>query len=222
MSVSSRRNRYIVISTVVLTSCALIALFIFTSEESIVWCGAFSQVEYQLVFKDERGRPVVGIELAAEDEKGNLSFRYPVSDFTRVNALTSDADGVLMFHHVCNGIEFGGKYTYKRGYMPASYGKCSPPVFRVRCLFGAKEVYAFEFSALDSDFLKSTGAYPDSKAGPEVERLCYEPPEYPMTALDEGIEPKLQKYRFPVYRRLIVLKGVAHPEKGDKEQKKGS
>lgn len=75
----------------------------------MVWDGAFRSAEYRLHMTDARGAAVPNVELTVRDAAEKVSYGFPVSDFSRSVTLRSDATGTLVFHHVSDGLEFGGK-----------------------------------------------------------------------------------------------------------------
>src|SRR5947209_7581354 len=90
-----------------------------------IWEGSFAQAEYQVEFRDQTNRPLQGIILRVEDQRGILSYCYPVSDFNASRDLISNKDGVLTFHHVGRGVEFSGNCYFLFFIIPI--GKFTPP-----------------------------------------------------------------------------------------------
>ena len=110
------------------------------------WDGHFPPREYQIVFRDASGHPLQGVRLQVEDEQGNQCLGYPVTDFVAGNAPTSDADGVITFHHVWLGLEFGGRDAYLFWLFPV--GDHKPPSFVCRFFWGDQEVWRVPFRDL--------------------------------------------------------------------------
>jgi len=113
------------------------------------WDGSFAQAEYQIAFQDADGHPLPGVELRVEDEKGNQCFGYPVTDYVHSKALRSDKHGVITFHHVSLGLEFGGRCT--RLYWLFPIGNCESPRYVCRFLSGNQEVMHTRFDNLSKE-----------------------------------------------------------------------
>ena len=86
----------------------LVALLV-VGTPMMVWDGGFGQVEYRVKFVRADGSPTPGVQLRVENEQGTNFFHYPVTDYVDGRVPVSEGDGVLTFHHVSNGPEFGGR-----------------------------------------------------------------------------------------------------------------
>jgi hypothetical protein len=74
----------------------------------ISWDGGYVSAEYQIVFSDRDGNPLPGVTLRVHEESFCPRFDHPVTDFRVLRTPRSDENGLLTFHHVSRGIEFGG------------------------------------------------------------------------------------------------------------------
>ena len=74
--------------------------------------GYYCQAEYQIKFVTPDGRPIDGVQLEVVDKSGNISYGYPVTDYCEGGIPTSDADGVITFHHVQYTMEWGGIFFF--------------------------------------------------------------------------------------------------------------
>jgi hypothetical protein len=133
---------------VVLGVLALVLLFaLLPLLSGAVWDGGFPQAEFRLRFVDGKGRPISGVVLRVEDESGRLFYHYPVSDYGPGHAPTSDADGVLTFHHATTGsLEYGGRCWSPFGLLEV--GDCHGPVYVCRFLKGGREVHRCRYDEL--------------------------------------------------------------------------
>ena len=113
-----------------------------------VWDGSFGQAEFQLVFQDQDGNPIQGVELCVVDRKGQNYFHFPVDDYVPGKIPTSDRDGLMLFHHVSRGIEFSGRTYYVLFAIPIT--EPSLPTYDCRFLYKGQEVYRIAFGELDS------------------------------------------------------------------------
>jgi hypothetical protein len=116
-----------------------------SSTSKIIWDGGFPQSEFEITFQHPDGKPLKGIELRVEDRQGRVFYRYPVSDFAPNQIPTSGEDGVMIFHHVGDGVEFGGRDWYLFGFIPIREG---PPVYVCCFLYEGREVYRIEYDKL--------------------------------------------------------------------------
>jgi hypothetical protein len=78
---------------------AVAALFLFVPLQGITWDGGWPSEEYRFLFRDRDGRPVPGVQLRVENAAGTNFYFFPVVDYLPGEVPTSDADGVLVFHH---------------------------------------------------------------------------------------------------------------------------
>jgi len=111
------------------------------------WDGRFPAAEYQIAFQDSNGRPLVGVELQVEDESGRRCFGYPVTDYVPKGVLKSDEQGVITFHHVSFGLEFGGRDTLLCGVFPIE--KSEPPRYVCRFFYRDQEIWRTRFADLN-------------------------------------------------------------------------
>jgi hypothetical protein len=88
---------------------ALAATIVLVPFQEKIWDGGFPSTEYRLTFIDAVGRPVSGVTLPTETRAGGVCYLYPVDEFVTDEAPASDADGRMVFHHVGDHLEFGGR-----------------------------------------------------------------------------------------------------------------
>jgi hypothetical protein len=79
--------------------------------QGMIWDGRFHDVEYRLTFLDEAGRPLPGISLQVVSKAGGPSYLYPINEFLPDGTPSTDANGLVTFHHVGAYLEFSG-YEY--------------------------------------------------------------------------------------------------------------
>ena len=113
----------------------------------IVWDGGFGQVEYRMKFVGPDGLPIPGVQLRVEDEHGTNFFHYPVTDYVDGRVPVSGDDGMLTFHHVSHGPEFGGRCRELFG---VRFGTCRAPTFVCRFLLDGKEIYRSKFNEMNA------------------------------------------------------------------------
>ena len=113
----------------------------------MVWDGGFGQVEYRMKFVRADGSPTPGVQLRVENEQGTNFFHYPVTDYVDGRVPVSDGDGVLTFHHVSNGPEFGGRCWELFG---LCFGTCKGPRFVCRFLLDGKEIHRATFNDMNA------------------------------------------------------------------------
>jgi hypothetical protein len=77
-----------------------------------IYDGWFLQAEYQIKFVTPDGRPIDGVQLEVLDESGNISYGYPVTDYYEGGIPTSDANGIITFHHVLYFSDWGGMFFF--------------------------------------------------------------------------------------------------------------
>jgi hypothetical protein len=109
-----------------------------------VWDGNFPQIEFQVSFLDKQGRPIKGVTLAVTDYKGALAYGYPVTDYREDSVPTSNNDGLMIFHHVTLGTEFGGKCRWVFFAIPV--GDCEAPKYTLHFFVQDKEVSGYEYN----------------------------------------------------------------------------
>jgi hypothetical protein len=115
----------------------------------MIWDGAFPQTEFRLLFRDGNGKPIPGVELRVENRSGSTFFHYPVTDYLPEQIPTSDKDGVMVFHHVSRGIEFGGQCSHFLFVVPV--GECASPQYICRFLRQGKELSRVPYQDLKND-----------------------------------------------------------------------
>jgi len=71
-----------------------------------VGVGSFGQAEFRINIVDESGKPIQNLVMHVVDGSGRRSPCYPVSDYYSDDSITSDKDGVLVFHHIGMGDEY--------------------------------------------------------------------------------------------------------------------
>lgn len=124
----------------------LLAGFSFIHSE-VHWDGSFAQSEYQVALQDTDGKPLSGVQLRVEDEEGNPACGYPVTDYFPPNAPKSGADGVMVFHHVRLGQEFGGRERRLLWLLPM--GEHESPRYVCRFFHDGREVLRIPFRDLN-------------------------------------------------------------------------
>src|SRR5437879_4606711 len=102
------RHRFIWVIAIIIPSFA----FLSWALSLRVWDGGYLQAEFQFKFMDDQGKPLQGVQLQVKGDDGKAAYCYPVTDFQEGAALTSDENGMLVFHHVSMIPEFGGRYGY--------------------------------------------------------------------------------------------------------------
>jgi hypothetical protein len=90
----------------------VVAFALLLSMTGCLYDGFYWQAEYQIKFVTPDGRPIDGVQLEVLDESGNISYGYPVTDYYEGGIPTSDADGVITFHHVQYTMEWGGMFFF--------------------------------------------------------------------------------------------------------------
>jgi hypothetical protein len=113
-----------------------------------LWDGGFRQVEYRISFIDESGHPIKGVQLKVIDSQSNISWAYPVTDYTENMAPTSDEDGLMVFHHVDLSPEFGG--SCHRLFFLFPIGECEAPIYTLNFLLSGQTVASFSYIDLES------------------------------------------------------------------------
>lgn len=113
-----------------------------------LWDGGYLQAEYQITFQDPNGRPMEGVQLQVEDQRGHIFYHYPVTDFLPDRTPISDADGLMVFRHASDGMEFGGKCWFLFCFLPVE--ERSGPMYVCRFLYRGGEVYRVRYREMDS------------------------------------------------------------------------
>lgn len=125
----------------------LLGLLGFFSPKEL-WDGGYLQAEYQITFRYPDGRPVEGVQLRVEDQRGHTFYHYPVTDFLPDRSPTSDTAGRMVFHHASDGLEFGGKCWLFYGLIPVE--EQPSPVYVCRFLQRGGEVYRVRYGEINS------------------------------------------------------------------------
>src|SRR5262249_41742676 len=142
----------------------------------VIWDGGFCRAEFRITFRDAQGRPVEGVELRVEDERGSEFFHYPVTDYLPGQVPAADADGTLVFHHATySGLEFGGQSYYLFFVIPV--GQHHGPTYVCRFLYRGREVYRVPYDDLNAEAWK----------GPTVRRR-WRWPDWPYQVLQESYQ----------------------------------
>ena len=128
----------------------LIAVVLLIPFQGIIWDGGFPSVEYRLRFVDSAGRPVPGVTLQVVTQAGGVCPFYPVNEFLPDHAITSDADGQLVFHHVSHVLEYGGHES--SNLLGMRFGETTGPQYW--CVFRAAD---WEVARLRLDDLRPRG-----------------------------------------------------------------
>jgi hypothetical protein len=121
-------------------------LIAFAPVQALKWTGGFSEAEYRLTFLRPDGRPVEGVRLRVVTKNGGTSYLYPVTNFLPDTIPTSDASGMMVFHHVHFGIEFDGTDYYSLIGIPLHWD--GAPKYECRFLLGDREVSRLSFQEL--------------------------------------------------------------------------
>ena len=114
---------------------------VFFSFRTKTWDGGFIQAEYQLAFHDEVGKPIEGVQLRVEDDRGLPRYCFPVTDYHPENIPTSDTRGLLVFHHRTTIGELSGECRYFLFVISLDDDKCAPPEFVCRFFYRGREAW---------------------------------------------------------------------------------
>ena len=164
----------------------------------IHWDGGYASAEYQIVFSDRDGNPVPGVTLKVQDESAYLRFNYPVTDFRVLRAPSSDENGLLTFHHVSRGLEFGGFFRHHFFLIPVR--NTHPlPVYHCKFLHDHREIYSVKYADLNTELYRREDDLPRVKRTPEA--LGLEPYETDST-----------HFEFPVLRRHVTVSELPRPQ----------
>jgi hypothetical protein len=172
---SSRDLRFVGVVFLVLGLFALVSRLPRTC-----WSGGYGQIEYQITFEDGNHQPIAGIELRVEDRQGHIFYHYPVTDYLPGHIPTSDSNGLMMFHHVSDCVEFDGTETFLFNVIPVE--ERAGPMYICYFLYRGQEVYRLTYRELNS-WRKGTW-----KEGVEKVKLSWKRPEWPWSLFlcDEG------------------------------------
>jgi hypothetical protein len=131
------------------TGFLVLGLFgILSQVNMIIWDGGYLDAEYQLTFQDPNGQPIEAIELRVEDRLGHSYYHYPVTDFLPDQVPTSDSNGLMMFHHVSEATEFGGRCWLLFCFIPVE--EHPAPEYVCRFLYRGQEIYQVQYHELNS------------------------------------------------------------------------
>jgi len=112
------------------------------------WQGSFLQVEYRFIFLDRNKQPVRNVTLTVDDEIGNRSNDFPVTDFHGDN-IKSDENGILIFHHLrSDGVELSGECHHLFFFIPL--GQCQSPRYKCKFSLNSDIFYTIDFNELNS------------------------------------------------------------------------
>ena len=155
--------------------------------------GAFAHAQYEFTFHTPDGAPLRGVRLQVVDDKGEDSFHYPVSDYSAGSAPTSDAQGVLTFHHVNREHpEWFGSGSYLFFLIPVGEG-AHAPVYYCRFVHEGREVYKARYNDLDAE----------ATAGGETVRRRWEAPR----DSESHVTAREDEQEFPLVRKAVVVRG---------------
>jgi hypothetical protein len=204
-----------------LPPCALLLIgFVSLTVTSVIWDGGFSEAEYRITFVDDNGQPIEGIKLKVQDKLGTVYYYYPVSDFSPSRTPTSDQSGVLVFHHVDTGVEFGGRCAQLFWFFPI--GQCNTPQFVCRFLLNDKDVYHCLYHELEhsakatNEIASRTWKWTDYFRQP-LEMSLREFEEKLMSDCDHNRDGKINAEEGSQYHALIVpLDCLEHLDRGPK------
>jgi hypothetical protein len=139
----------------------LLLCCLFLPVRCMVWDGGFPQFECRISFRDATGQPVEGVALRVETQAGGNCYFYPVTDYVPDDVPVSDKSGVLVFHHVSDFLEFGGKDCASiLGIQISSSG--GAPKYVCRFFQRGREVHSVWFNEIYQTI--------DHKYGPSVKR----------------------------------------------------
>ncbi len=132
----------------ILTASGCLTLLAFASYATTWWGGSCSylQIEHELTFLDPSGKPVEGVELRVEDQRGNEFFSFPITDYLPGRPPKSDKDGVIRFHHVSTVVEWDN-YGWSLFWLIPVQTTASP-VYVCRFLRDEKEVHRVHYGKL--------------------------------------------------------------------------
>lgn len=122
------------------------AAFLLVPFQGIIWDGGFDSAEFRLRFADPSGRPVPGVTLRVETAAGGTSYFYPVNEFLPDECPTSDADGMVVFHHVSGGMEFSGREH--SNFVGMQFGETKAPQYVCVFSLGGREVARIRYDDL--------------------------------------------------------------------------
>ena len=141
-------KKLITLLVTLLIVAAVPAALAYLSYKTTRWGGScgFRQIEHELTFLDQTGKPIEGVELKVEDESGNEFFCFPVTDYLPGQKPKSDKDGVIRFHHVITGVEWDNYGWSLFWCLPVQTTRS--PVYVCRFLCGGNEVHRVRYNDL--------------------------------------------------------------------------
>lgn len=186
---------------------------ILSSGSRIIWDGGYLRAEYQITFRDLNNLPIEGIELRVEDKAGHTFYYYPVSDFRPDGVSTSDSGGLMVFHHLGEGVEFGGKEWYLYFLFPVE--ERPGPDYVCRFLYRGQEVYRVSYGGINLWHVVRSGEHISGWEEMEKVTRLWKRPDWPpcqlLLAQEEGHEDYYTRIR-----KLFDLDGDGklNPEEG--------
>jgi len=128
-----------------LISTILFASYCFSPSEQ--WDGRYPRIECRLKVLDTNENPIQHVKLNVYNDYGNLSYKYPVAEFTEQHSPSSNENGVIIFHQTKSGLQFGGLCTNYLGLI--EIGRCDPPDYYLIFLLNEREIYTLRFVELN-------------------------------------------------------------------------
>lgn len=125
---------------------SVIAFVLLYPFQAIIWDGGFPSAEFRLRFVDEQGQPVPDVRLEVFTLAGGRSPHYPVNEFRLGQAVKSDADGRMAFHHVGTSLEFGGRDYFNL--LGITVSKTGSPRYDCAFFLDDREVYRTPYNDL--------------------------------------------------------------------------
>jgi hypothetical protein len=135
-----KRHGYLII----FTSFAAVVLLV--PFQTIHWDGGFESKEFSVKFTNTDGRPMRGVTLKVITQAGCVCYLYPINEFLPKSTPISDADGVMVFHHVGEHLEFGGREH--ANLIRMRFGETSAPEYACLFLLDGQEVYRINYADL--------------------------------------------------------------------------
>lgn len=184
----------------------LLLLLIYPDTNIIVWTGGFLLVEYNIQFVDCENVPLRNVKVIVENDKGFVSYYYPVSDYSPDRDLLGGDNGIIIFHHVKKGVEFSGAYGYKYWVVP--YERGSIPKFHCRFFQNEIEIYSILYDSLEKEYTNHYSNIKFFENLPKVKRMWkWEkawPENFPEHLLPLDIHEK--EIDFPIFKKIVVIK----------------
>jgi len=123
-----------------------IIIFYFSSCKNVMWDGGFPTAEFILRFENDEGRQIKGLSLQILDNKGNLSYQYPIREFVATAPLNSDYQGIFTLHQAHSGIQFGGTYDDYFGFF--KIGNWKAPQYEIKVFKDGVNLHTLSFNDL--------------------------------------------------------------------------